>query len=111
DRDAQAPASWGRAPAGGPGACGARVRSTGLRFEPHPASPCFGCGGANPCGLKLAFDADMEGRRIIGRFRLGAEFQGGAGFIHGGIIATVLDEAMGKVCRFSDARAVTAELT
>ena len=26
-------------------------------------------------------------------------------------IATVLDEAMGKVCRFSDARAVTAELT
>jgi uncharacterized protein (TIGR00369 family) len=53
----------------------------------------------------------MEARRIVSRFRLGAEFQGGAGFIHGGIIATVLDEAMGKVCRFSDVRAVTAELT
>ena len=82
-----------------------------MRFEPQPTNPCFGCGGANPCGLKLAFDADLEARRIIGRFRLGAEFQGGAGFIHGGIIATVLDEAMGKVCRFSDVRAVTAELT
>ncbi len=82
-----------------------------MRFEPQPTNPCFGCGGANPRGLKLAFDADLEARRIIGRFRLGAEFQGGAGFLHGGIIATVLDEAMGKVCRFSDVRAVTAELT
>ncbi len=43
--------------------------------------------------------------------QLGREYQGGAGFIHGGIIATVLDEAMGKVCRFSDLRAVTAELS
>ena len=39
-----------------------------------------------------------------------AEYQGGPGFIHGGIIATVLDEAMGKVSRFRAVRAVTAEL-
>ena len=61
--------------------------------------------------LQLAFDRDDERLRIVGRFRLGSEYQGGAGFIHGGIIATVLDEAMGKVCRFSDVRAVTAELS
>ena len=78
--------------------------------EPNPANPCFGCGDANPRGMKLAFDRDAERRRIVGRFRLGAEYQGGPGFIHGGIIATVLDEAMGKVCRFSDVRAMTAEL-
>ncbi len=30
---------------------------------------------------------------------------------HGGIIATLLDEAMGKVCRFREVRAVTAELS
>ncbi len=30
---------------------------------------------------------------------------------HGGIIATLLDEAMGKVCRFREARAVTAEMS
>jgi uncharacterized protein (TIGR00369 family) len=30
---------------------------------------------------------------------------------HGGIIAVLLDEAMGKVCRFREVRAVTAELT
>ena len=31
--------------------------------------------------------------------------------LHGGIIAVLLDEAMGKVCRFREARAVTAQLT
>ncbi len=30
---------------------------------------------------------------------------------HGGIIALLLDEAMGKACRFREVRAVTAELT
>jgi uncharacterized protein (TIGR00369 family) len=79
--------------------------------EPNPANSCFGCGGGNSRGMKLAFDQDTERRRIVGRFRLGAEYQGGPGFIHGGIIATVLDEAMGKVCRFSDVRAMTVELT
>jgi uncharacterized protein (TIGR00369 family) len=79
--------------------------------EPNPSNPCFGCGGANPRGMRLAFERDAARRRIVGRFRLGAEYQGGPGFIHGGIIATVLDEAMGKACRFSDVRAVTAELT
>ena len=78
--------------------------------EPNPSNPCFGCGDANPRGMRLAFDRDPARRRVVGRFRLGAEYQGGTGFIHGGIIATVLDEAMSKVSRFSSVRAVTAEL-
>lgn len=61
--------------------------------------------------MRLAFEFDESSQRVIGRFRLGAEYQGGAGFIHGGIIATVLDEVMSKVSRFSNVRAVTAELT
>jgi uncharacterized protein (TIGR00369 family) len=79
--------------------------------QPDPANPCFGCGGANPRGMKLAFDADESARRITGRFRLGPEYQGATGFIHGGIIATVLDEVMSKVSRFQNVHAVTAELT
>ncbi len=61
--------------------------------------------------MKLAFEQDNAKRRIVGRFVLGERYQGGAGFAHGGIIATLLDEAMGKVCRFRNVRAVTAELT
>lgn len=79
--------------------------------QPDPANPCFGCGGGNPRGMKLAFETDESSRRVIGTFRLGPEYQGATGFIHGGIIATVLDEVMSKVSRFSNVRAVTAELT
>jgi uncharacterized protein (TIGR00369 family) len=81
-----------------------------IRLEPNPKNRCFGCGGANDAGMKLTFEQDNAKRRIIGRFVLGERYQGGGGMAHGGIIATLLDEAMGKVCRFREARAVTAEL-
>jgi uncharacterized protein (TIGR00369 family) len=82
-----------------------------VRLEPNPTNRCFGCGGANDVGMKLTFEQDNGKRRIVGRFILGERYQGGGGMAHGGIIATLLDEAMGKVCRFREARAVTAELT
>lgn len=82
-----------------------------MLLKPNPENGCFGCGGANSRGMQLTFEQDDAAKRIRGAFRLGAEYQGGAGFIHGGIIATVLDEVMGKVARFRDARAVTAELS
>jgi acyl-coenzyme A thioesterase PaaI-like protein len=81
-----------------------------MLLEPKPDNPCFGCGGANARGMKLTFEQDDVGQRIHGRFRLGIEYCGGPGFIHGGIIATLLDEAMGKVSRFRQVHAVTAEL-
>jgi uncharacterized protein (TIGR00369 family) len=82
-----------------------------IRLEPKLTNKCFGCGGANDGGMKLTFEQDNANRKIVGRFVLGARYQGGGGMAHGGIIATLLDEAMGKVCRFREARAVTAELT
>lgn len=81
-----------------------------MLLKPNPENECFGCGGANVRGMQLTFEQDDTANRIRGAFRLGPQYQGGAGFIHGGIIATVLDEAMGKVCRFRGVRAVTAEL-
>jgi uncharacterized protein (TIGR00369 family) len=81
-----------------------------MLLAPNPTNTCFGCGGANDRGMKLTFEQDDATQRIRGAFKLGAEYQGGPGFIHGGIIATVLDEAMGKLCRFRGVRAVTAEL-
>jgi len=82
-----------------------------VTLAPNPENRCFGCGGANGGGMKLTFVQDNEKRRIVGRFVLGERYQGGGGVGHGGIIATLLDEAMGKVCRFREVRAVTAELS
>lgn len=82
-----------------------------MLLPPNPTNGCFGCGGGNPRSMRLTFEQDDATRRIRGAFKLGREYQGGANFIHGGIIAVVLDEAMGKVNRFRGVRAVTAELT
>ena len=82
-----------------------------LTLAPNPENKCFGCGGGNAGGMQLTFEQDNDARRIVGRFVLGEAYQGGGGMAHGGIIALLLDEAMGKVCRFRDVRAVTAELT
>lgn len=82
-----------------------------ITLAPNPANKCFGCGGDNAGGMKLTFEQDNVNRRIVGRFVLGERYQGGGGFGHGGILAVLLDEAMGKVCRFREVRAVTAELT
>jgi uncharacterized protein (TIGR00369 family) len=81
-----------------------------MLIEPNPTNLCFGCGGGNARGMKLTFEQDDAARKIIGRFRLGGDYQGAFGIIHGGVIALILDEVMGKVCRFRGVRAVTAEM-
>jgi uncharacterized protein (TIGR00369 family) len=82
-----------------------------ITLAPNLENKCFGCGGANDGGMKLTFTQDNASRKIVGKFILGPRYQGGGGMGHGGIIATLLDEAMGKVCRFRDVRAVTAEMS
>jgi uncharacterized protein (TIGR00369 family) len=81
-----------------------------LKLDPKPTNHCFGCGAANPAGMKLSFDLDFDARRSRGSFTLGSNYAGGAGFAHGGIIAVVLDEAMGKLSRLTEESAVTAEM-
>ena len=90
---------------------GAKTLSETITLSPNPKNKCFGCGGDNSGGMKLTFEQDNVNRKIVGRFVLGERYQGGGGNGHGGIIAVLLDEAMGKVCRFREVRAVTAELS
>jgi acyl-coenzyme A thioesterase PaaI-like protein len=82
-----------------------------VQLEPQEANRCFGCGGANDAGMKLRFELDFEARRTRGKFALGPNYAGGGGFAHGGIIAVVLDEAMGKLSKLDEERAVTAEMS
>ena len=41
---------------------GAGMSATVRQFLPQPENACFGCGGANAHGMKLAFEADMRKR-------------------------------------------------
>jgi len=72
---------------------------------------CFACGKNNPDGMRLRFTYDEDRDCFISRFRLGKRYTGPPGHAHGGIIATILDEAMGKVNKLRNVVAVTAEIT
>src|SRR6266567_2495069 len=70
-----------------------------------PKNTFFGCGHDNPEGMKLKFR--FEGNHAVCDFRLSKKYQGPPGHAHGGIIATILDEAMGKVNKFRSVIALT----
>ena len=75
-----------------------------------PRNHCFGCGKDNREGMRLRFTLDEPRRRFVGRFRLPRRYQGPPGHVHGGIIATVLDEAMGKVNKLRSVIALTSRM-
>lgn len=70
---------------------------------------CFGCGLDNPTGLRLRFFTDAD-QNIVCRVRLAGRFAGPPGHAHGGIIATLLDEAMSKANRARGIVAMTRAL-
>lgn len=72
---------------------------------------CFVCGKDNPDSMRLRFTYDEERGCFICRFRLGKRYTGPPGHCHGGIIATILDEAMGKVNKLRHVVALTSEIT
>jgi uncharacterized protein (TIGR00369 family) len=76
----------------------------------EPENVCFGCGKDNPYGMQLQFYLDEENSRAICHFSLTERYTGPPGHAHGGIIATVLDEAMAKVNRFRQAVAMTRKM-
>ena len=59
----------------------------------------FGHGQNNPGGLHLQFTMSKE--KAEATVALPAAFQGWAGVLHGGIVASILDEAMGHSVRAS----------
>jgi acyl-coenzyme A thioesterase PaaI-like protein len=55
---------------------------------------CFACGQKNPFGLHMVFY--QEGEAVVSDFLPLKEHQGFPGVIHGGVIATVFDEALNR---------------
>jgi len=72
---------------------------------------CFACGQDNLEGMRLKFLLDDARKRFVCRFRLGKRYTGPPRHCHGGIIATILDDAMGKLNKLRDVLAMTAKMT
>lgn len=71
---------------------------------------CFACGKDNADGMQLEFFLDVEAHKAVCEFNLGPRYQGPPGHAHGGIIATILDEAMGKVNKLRNVLALTKSM-
>ena len=77
-------------------------------MERQPSSRmCFCCGRDNPIGLHLKFDFD--GERVWTQFTPQEYHQGYPGILHGGIIFSILDEVIGRVCLAHGVWMVTAK--
>jgi acyl-coenzyme A thioesterase PaaI-like protein len=56
---------------------------------------CFVCGVENPCGLHIKFFNDGP-QQVMARVILHDQYQSYPGIAHGGILATLLDETIGR---------------
>jgi uncharacterized protein (TIGR00369 family) len=82
----------------------------------HPApmariaqNRCFACGPANDNGLHLDFSLAADGSAVC-QTTIPESFEGPPGYLHGGILATLLDETMSKSMRARGLTAVTRQM-
>jgi uncharacterized protein (TIGR00369 family) len=89
-----------------------KTSATGHGNKAHPVKKnlCFACGKDNPHGMHLKFSFDRERRHFVSRFRLSKRYTGPPGHCHGGIIATILDDAMSKLSKLRDVVAATSRM-
>jgi uncharacterized protein (TIGR00369 family) len=70
---------------------------------------CFGCGPANDTGLQLEFLLAGDGS-VVCLTTIPDRFEGPEGCLHGGVIATLLDEAMSKSVRAKGLTTMTRQM-
>ena len=70
---------------------------------------CFACGPYNADGMHLHFERTGEGE-VQARITLPPRFQGWRGTAHGGVVMTLLDEAMAHACGAIGEQAMTASM-
>ena len=70
---------------------------------------CFACGTKNPIGLHLDFELVED--KVIAKKNVAKEYQGFSNVVHGGIVTTLLDEAMSNfVQKIYNEQAMTGRL-
>ncbi len=81
------------------------------RIKQPSSRHCFGCGVDNANGLGLTFYS-VGTERVECETVIADHFQGYPGVVHGGIVATILDEIVGRVLLTGDPtrRLMTAKL-
>jgi len=87
------------------------MKKTGATTRSGARNYCFGCGPHNTGGMQLKFTVEGADPVVRGVLRMPGRYQGSRKVLHGGIVALLLDEAMGKFNRLDEIVAPTAELS
>jgi uncharacterized protein (TIGR00369 family) len=69
---------------------------------------CFACGSLNPIGLRM--EVSFGDNKAFSKLSLKQEFQGWSDLVHGGVMATILDEIMAHAVIHYVGQAVTTSL-
>lgn len=77
-------------------------------MEVHFDGHCFGCGQLNIDGLRLKFEPGPNGS--VAEYTVPERFQSWAGMTHGGVVALMLDEAVGWAAWHAGHPGVTGRL-
>lgn len=72
----------------------------GLTRQPN-SDDCFVCGRRNPRGLYMVF-YDNGANEVYSDYTVPAVYEGYPGIVHGGIVAAMLDEVVGRVAMIGD---------
>ncbi len=76
--------------------------TTSQQLQKQPNSRnCFGCGLENLFGLQIIFYDDGEDE-VFADYVVPDHFEGYPGVVHGGIVATMLDELLGRAVMAGD---------
>jgi uncharacterized protein (TIGR00369 family) len=62
---------------------------------------CFVCGRKNERGLRMTFYDDGR-NQVVSNYTVDELYQGFPGVVHGGVVAAMLDEAVGRVAMIGD---------
>jgi uncharacterized protein (TIGR00369 family) len=88
-----------------------QIHGHDTRYTKMQKNYCFVCGMNNPDGMRLKFILDEARQTFVCQFRLSKRYTGPPGHTHGGVIACILDDAMGKVNKLHHVVALTREMT
>lgn len=64
--------------------------------QQYSSRSCFLCGRQNPLGLKISWYSDTAEQKVKARIIIPRDFCSYPGFVHGGIVAAILDETAGR---------------
>ena len=86
------------------------IRATATVDERERYGLCFACGERNEAGLQLEFESTDDNRTVTAVYAPQERHQGWPHALHGGIVATLLDEAAAYVAYTRGRHAATARL-